>query len=156
MKRAAALDGLFRLGYRCAFQALRLYWNLAHPDTHGALVALWHGGRVLLVQNSYVAFRSLPGGRVERGESARQAAVRELREEVGIIIPPDALHPVVDVIHHWEGKRDHVEIFAIELPAPPAIAVDNREVIWAALMDPAAALSSNLFPPVRLAIEAHL
>jgi 8-oxo-dGTP diphosphatase len=151
----ARTDWLFRLGYRCAFQALRIYWNVAHPATHGALVALWYRGEILLIQNSYVAFRSLPGGSLERHESARSAAVRELREEVGIAARAEDLVPVVDLVHEWEGKRDHVEIFQLELAAPPTIVMDNREVIAAGFHRPEAALALPLFPPVRLAIERH-
>jgi 8-oxo-dGTP diphosphatase len=149
------IDRLFRLGYRCAFQGLRLYWNLAHPATHGALVALWYRGEILIIQNSYVPFRSLPGGSLQRHESGRAAAVRELREEVGIAARAEDLVPVVDIVHEWEGKRDHVEIFELELAARPTVTLDNREVIAAQFHQPEAALAMPLFPPVRLAIERH-
>ena len=152
---ATPLDRLYRVGYRCAFQALRLYWNLAHPRTHGALVALWHGGEILLVQNSYVGFRSLPGGSVKTGETARAAAIRELREEVGIRASEVDLRPVVDLVHEWEGKQDHVEIFELSLTTRPVVAVDNREVVAASFHQPDAALALPLFPPIRLAIERH-
>ncbi|GLW08162.1 DNA mismatch repair protein MutT [Microtetraspora sp. NBRC 13810] len=48
-----------------------------------ALVALWHGDRLLLVLNRYRACWELPGGMIDPGETPRQAAVRELREETG-------------------------------------------------------------------------
>jgi 8-oxo-dGTP diphosphatase len=44
-------------------------------------------GRILLVQRAHepaVGRWSLPGGRVERGESRRQALVREVKEETGL------------------------------------------------------------------------
>lgn len=44
-------------------------------------------GRVLLVRRANEPGRglwSIPGGRVEPGESAREAAVREVREETGL------------------------------------------------------------------------
>ena len=48
-----------------------------------ALVAVWRSGRVLMVFDRYRQAWELPGGRIEEGESPRQAAVRELLEESG-------------------------------------------------------------------------
>lgn len=48
-----------------------------------ALVALWRAGRVLMVFDRHRRSWELPGGRIEHGETPRQAAVRELLEESG-------------------------------------------------------------------------
>ncbi|RBM18598.1 NUDIX hydrolase [Streptomyces sp. PT12] len=48
-----------------------------------ALIALWHGPRVLLVRDRFRDAWELPGGSRESGESPREAAVRELGEETG-------------------------------------------------------------------------
>jgi ADP-ribose pyrophosphatase YjhB (NUDIX family) len=55
-------------------------------------------GRLLLVQRANEPGRgrwSLPGGRVEPGETDAQAVVRELREETGLIVSAGALVGVV-------------------------------------------------------------
>ena len=41
-------------------------------------------GRVLLVEPTYKDYWDIPGGYVETGETPAQAAVREVREELGI------------------------------------------------------------------------
>ncbi len=41
--------------------------------------------------NSHAGQWALPGGRIDAGESAEQAALRELQEEVGLALPPDAV-----------------------------------------------------------------
>src|SRR5688572_17354680 len=55
-------DRAFQLAYKAAYRLMRAYWTVRKPNTHGALVALWNGGNVLLVRNSYVPYYSLPGG----------------------------------------------------------------------------------------------
>ncbi|MFJ6655354.1 NUDIX domain-containing protein [Streptomyces sp. NPDC091377] len=48
-----------------------------------ALVSLWRGDHVLLVFNRFRRCWELPGGLIDPGESAREAAERELLEESG-------------------------------------------------------------------------
>jgi 8-oxo-dGTP diphosphatase len=147
------IDACFRLAYRCAYALMRVYWAVLRPKTHGALVAIWVNNRILLVKNSYVRYFSLPGGYVKTGESAIDAARRELREEVGISVESDELIPSIDESHVWEAKQEHLEIFELELAEEPLIRVDNREVVAARFYDVDEALSLNLFSSIRRHIE---
>jgi 8-oxo-dGTP diphosphatase len=57
------------------------------------------GGRLLLVQRGHepeAGHWSLPGGRVQAGESDAQAVVREVREETGLLVTPGALAGTVE------------------------------------------------------------
>jgi ADP-ribose pyrophosphatase YjhB (NUDIX family) len=150
------IDRGFQLAYVCAYRAMRTYWRLRHPTTHGSLVTLWNDGEVLLVKNSYVPYYSLPGGYVRRGEPARDAVIRELREEVGVAADVDRLELVLEKTHDWEGKRDHVQIFSLDVPSRPDIEVDHREVVEAAWWRPERALALQLFPPLREVIEQRV
>jgi 8-oxo-dGTP pyrophosphatase MutT (NUDIX family) len=135
---------------------MRTYWRVRRPTTHGALVVLWHEGELLLVRNSYVGYYTLPGGYIHNGESSRDAAVRELSEEIGLRALPSELELALDTTHEWEGKHDHVEIFTLDVTARPKIQVDHREVVEAGWHAPARALQLNLFPPLRTVIETRL
>ncbi|HXX69656.1 MAG TPA: NUDIX hydrolase [Polyangiaceae bacterium] len=153
---ATLVDRGFQLAYLGAYRLMRAYWKVRHPTTHGTLVAMWNSGDVLLVRNSYVPYYSLPGGYVRRGETPKEAALRELKEEVGVSALSEQLDLVLEETNDWEGKRDHVLIFSIELSSRPTVNVDHREVIDAAWWSPDRALAVTLFPPLRRVIERRI
>ena len=70
-------------------------------------------GKVLLVRHTYLPGWWLPGGGVDRGETTDQAAVRELREETGLIAtaPPRLIS-----IHSNERffRGDHVLVYRVD------------------------------------------
>jgi 8-oxo-dGTP diphosphatase len=153
---ATLVDRVYQLGYQVAYKLMRSYWRLRRPTTKGALVAIWSGGEVLLVRNSYVPYYSAPGGYVRPSEDAREAALRELCEEVGVRVRPEELELALDVTHEWEGKLDHVQIFNLQVAERPAVQIDNREVVEATWFSPQQVLSlQHVFPPLRRVIAAR-
>ncbi len=69
-------------------------------------------GHVLLVRHSYSPGWILPGGGVERGETVFAAAVRELREEAGIVAEEEPrLHGVFS--NHQIFPGDHIACFVL-------------------------------------------
>lgn len=70
-------------------------------------------GRVLLVKHTYVHGWWLPGGGVERGQTAEDALVREMREEAGLIVEG---RPTLVSVHSNERyfRGDHVLVYRID------------------------------------------
>lgn len=67
----------------------------------GVSVVVWHAGRVLLVERGKGATSGLwspPGGHVEPGERAIDAARREVEEETGIVAQIGDLLGISDVV----------------------------------------------------------
>lgn len=64
--------------------------------------------RVVLVKRAHPPIQgqwSIPGGVLEVGELVREAAVREAREETGLIVEPGELLGVYDRVLYDAGKR---------------------------------------------------
>jgi 8-oxo-dGTP diphosphatase len=150
---AAMMDLLWRLAYRIGFRAARLWWRLRRPDHDGAVVAVWFGGRILAIRQSYRSNLFWPGGGIRRGEEPRDAARRELREELGLTVAPDDLVLAREMVVDWDFRRDRVRVFELRLDAEPALRVDNREVVAASFVDPRALLAEAVLPPF---IRAYL
>ncbi|HEY6274895.1 MAG TPA: NUDIX domain-containing protein [Streptosporangiaceae bacterium] len=65
-----------------------------HPIRCVGAIVTGPGGRLLLVRRGHepeAGRWSLPGGRVQPGESDEQAVVREVREETGLVVTPGRL-----------------------------------------------------------------
>ncbi|MCG8964412.1 NUDIX hydrolase [Streptomyces sp. CL12-4] len=58
--------------------------KMAHPRMAAGALFFDDAGRVLMVEPTYKDYWDIPGGYVETGESPLHAAVREVREELGI------------------------------------------------------------------------
>src|SRR3954467_5168281 len=62
-------------------------------------------GRVLLVEPTYKDYWEIPGGSVEADESPHAAVVRELKEELGLLVQPGRLL-VVDWVPPRPGRTE--------------------------------------------------
>jgi 8-oxo-dGTP diphosphatase len=111
------------------------------PAVAVGLVARDRAGRLLLVKRANPPAKgrwSLPGGRVEAGETIVEAAVRELREETGLEATVGEVAGVVERIgegHHFVIVDLWAELAGGAVPAAGGDAADARLVELARLPD---------------------
>jgi 8-oxo-dGTP pyrophosphatase MutT (NUDIX family) len=115
--------------YRLAALVYEVWRRLVRPHTHGALVAVCHAGELLLVETSYRRSWGLPGGGIGRGETPRQAAVRELAEEVGLRVREEQLQEPWQISEPGPGGLNTVTIFCLPLPTRPELVIDGLEIV---------------------------
>lgn len=115
--------------------------------TLGARCAVIVEGKVLLVRHGYVAGWQLPGGGVEPGETAEQAAHREVLEETGIEIEGAArLFGLYHATHFT--NRDHVALYIASAVRQKRAFAANREIAEMGWFD-IGALPQEVSPATR-------
>ncbi|WNG22444.1 NUDIX hydrolase [Cystobacter fuscus] len=147
------MDPFVRVAYRGAYNLALVWWFVRRPTTEGTLVGVWRGREVLLLQNSYRRDFSLPGGGQDPGESPAQTGSRELREEVGLHVPPERLRPVFVSQNRYVYKHDTCHFVELEVETEPPLVLDHREVVWARFIDVDTALRLPLVRVVREYLE---
>jgi 8-oxo-dGTP diphosphatase len=125
-----------------------------YPDRTVAFAVIAHEGRIALVEVDRIhrgLVLDLPGGGLDPGETAAEAAVRECGEEVGLVVELDA-EPFVHADHyfqHNDGKiRNSRGVFFAgrKVGEDPALKIeDDHRLVW---FDPQEAV-------VRLDRDSH-
>ena len=118
------------------------------------LLALNAHGEVLLVRHSYLPGLALPGGGVDAGETAREAAMREATEEAGLEFTdrPALFHLY---LNRALASRDHVVLFVARNVLRTRTPKPSAEIISSAFHDPAG-LPDDVTPATRRRIAEVL
>lgn len=98
--------------------------RLLVKNPHSVKIVLIYKDKILLIRNSYRKGWTLPGGGIKRNENPLEAAIREVREEVGI--------DIFNLINHGKTKLEFeknsfVTIFSSQVNEP-GFEVDGMEV----------------------------
>lgn len=118
--------------------------------------------RVLLVKRAHPPIQgrwSIPGGVLEVGEMVRDAAIREAREETGLIVEPGELLGVFDRVLRDSEERVQYHYVLIDFLCRPVggelcAASDAEEVRWFTLEElPALNLARDTQEVIRTGFE---
>lgn len=137
------------------------------PERRTALVAsgtrvlvvagiLFDGDRVLISQRKLDSHLGgmweFPGGKIEPGESPREALIRELKEEVGIDV--EVHEPIEVTFHAYPTRELFLLFFRVTLragsPAPTPIYVEAIKFARADELD------DSVFPPADVEVLARV
>jgi 8-oxo-dGTP pyrophosphatase MutT (NUDIX family) len=125
-----------------------------HQRSAGGLVV--DGSRILLISTNEGRRWQLPKGHIEEGESPRQAAVREVREETGVTGRVLAELPGVEYWFVERGLRrihKRVEYFLLEYVEGDPADFDPQEVSGAAWFGWEEAIERITFANERRVLE---
>ncbi|MFW5823563.1 MAG: 8-oxo-dGTP diphosphatase MutT, partial [Marinobacter sp.] len=125
-----------------------------HKVVHVAVGVVWRHGRMLIARRPQAAHQGglleFPGGKVEPGESARQALVRELWEETAITVAPECLRPLIGIRHDYGDKEVFLDVWECHESEGEPRGMEGQPVFWMAPED----LIAPDFPPANRPIIA--
>ena len=100
------LNRILRTAARAFHKLLTVGWFFRRPKTFGAhAIALTPAGRIVFVRLWYAPGWRLPGGGRAADEPATDAALRELREEIGMV-SHGAVTPACEFEEEVDFKQD--------------------------------------------------
>jgi 8-oxo-dGTP diphosphatase len=118
-------------------------------------ICLREDGSFLLAQRPpgkpYAGYWEFPGGKVEAGESAARALVRELEEELGI--EPLEYYPWITRTHHYEHATVRLRFFRITRWRGDFVCREFQKIIWQQSGSPGVAPMLPANGPVMRALE---
>jgi len=125
---------LGQLCRRLLWRIMQVWFRLRRSMTIGVrALVIADGERILLVRPRLVDYWTLPGGGLERGETACEALARELKEEAAIM-----MRGVPKLLAVYSQERefrgDHVLLYLVT-DFEPAKFVPSLEIIEARFFD---------------------
>lgn len=110
-----------------------------------SLIVVVCGGQVLMVLDAGRGEWELPGGMREGEETARQAAVRELAEETGIVAADLESAAVAGFVLARPARREYAAVYRLVVPARPPLVADD-EILDFRWWDPQSRLPEDMSP----------
>jgi 8-oxo-dGTP diphosphatase len=91
-------------------------------------------GRVLIAQRPkgkpMAGLWEFPGGKVEDGERPEQTLIRELKEELGVVINPDCLAPFAFASHAYPDFHLLMPLYVCRRWEGKVTATEGQQLAW--------------------------
>jgi 8-oxo-dGTP diphosphatase len=113
-------------------------------------------GRVLLAQRPegkpMAGLWEFPGGKVENGETPEQSLIRELQEELGIVVKEDCLAPLTFASHAYPDFHLLMPLYVCRRWERQVTATEGQKLVWARPNR----LRDYEMPPADVPLISHL
>ena len=113
-------------------------------------------GRVLIAQRpegkTMAGLWEFPGGKVDPGERPEDALIRELKEELGIVVKEACLAPLTFASHAYETFHLLMPLYICRRWDGTPVAREGQKLAWAR----ATKLREYPMPPADLPLIPHL
>lgn len=121
-----------------------------------AEVYIFHQNSVLMFKRNetkkkFPGFWSIPGGHIDEGEDALAAAIREVKEETGVVITPQDIKLKAVAMHHHLDRGELYVAFAFvaRIFQEPTLTQNSEEGTAHWITTTEALTLKNVFPPVK-------
>ena len=119
-----------------------------------ACVLIDPDGRVLIARRpegkSMAGLWEFPGGKIEAGERPEETVIREMREELGVVIKEACLAPFIFASHSYPDFHLLMPLFLCRRWDGIASAREGQEIAWVRPKDLALRAERYLMPPADL------
>ena len=133
-----------------------------HPNPVAGALVINNTGEILLIKSHKWVngeVHSIPGGRIEFGETIKDAVEREVKEEVGLDVDFEKILFLQEAIkpkEYYKGDKHFIFFECICKANSTQVKLDNREIQDSIWIKPNEALELNLDSYTRKFIEEYL
>lgn len=93
---------------------------------------IYHGNKLLVAQRKkgdlLEDLWEFPGGKIDQGESGECALIREIKEELGMVITVERL--LVKNIHHYPTKTIELFVFICKTKSMHFVLNEHQSALW--------------------------
>ncbi|MBR5338824.1 MAG: (deoxy)nucleoside triphosphate pyrophosphohydrolase [Lachnospiraceae bacterium] len=103
-----------------------------YPVTDVVAALIWNGDRFMIAQRP--AYKARPllweyvGGKVERGETKKEALIRECREELGITVSVGDVF--TEVLHVYPDITIRLTLFHAAIKEGTPVLLEHKDLRW--------------------------
>lgn len=117
--------------------------------------ALCRDGQVLLtsrpIGKNHAGCWEFPGGKIEAHESIFDAIIRELREELGIIVNVANLNQISFIEQIYDNVTIQLDVVLVTKWANKPLALEGQQLFWQSINDPC--LLAPLLPTTQKILD---